>query len=65
MVLASFHDIAHGLELADRILVLSGGKLVFSGTADLFISQEIPQRFFSLEPVHFIDGEGRDHLAFI
>ena len=65
MVLASFHDIAHGLELADRILVLSGGKLVFSGTADLFISQEIPQRFFSLEPVHFTDGEGRDHLAFI
>ena len=47
------------------ISTLSGGKLVFSGTADLFISQEIPQRFFSLEPVHFTDGEERDHLAFI
>ncbi len=48
-ILAVMHDIGDALALADRVLVLNEGRLVFDGTPELCVKEEIPLRFFSLQ----------------
>ncbi len=63
-VIAVLHDIERALRLADRILVLDEGKLVFNGTADGFLGEDIHGRYFSLQAVRLMDEEGRKVISF-
>ncbi len=63
-VLVSFHDISRAVGVADCILVLSHGKLVYSGTVSDFIEARIAESIFGLRRGTFIDDDGTMHTAF-
>lgn len=48
-VLAVLHDVNRALSLADRLLVLSGGRAVFDGTPADFAGSSLPADLFGLE----------------
>ena len=48
-VLTVMHDVGDAIALADRLLVLDKGMLIFEGTPKLCISENIPMRVFSLQ----------------
>ncbi len=48
-VVAVLHDINRAIELADRIIVIHKGSLIFDGTADELCDSDIPQSIFGLQ----------------
>jgi len=48
-ILLVMHDLTRALALADRVLVLDGGRLCFDGTPDACIDARVPERIFSLK----------------
>lgn len=63
-MLAAMHDMEQAFRIADRLLVLDGGRLVFDGTKEDFISRDIHGRFFSMELRRLRDEEGMPVLSF-
>lgn len=51
-VLAVLHDINRALQLADRVLVLSDGRLVFNGAPADFAKGPLPSELFGLERLY-------------
>ncbi|MBE6629473.1 MAG: ABC transporter ATP-binding protein [Ruminococcaceae bacterium] len=47
-ILLVMHDLAAALDLADRVLLLEGGKLTFDGTPQACLNVRIPERVFGL-----------------
>ena len=47
-VLLILHDVGEALAQADRVLLLSNGRLAFSGTPDEALAQNIPEEHFGL-----------------
>ena len=64
-VLASFHDINRALSLADSILVMSHGRLVFDGTADEFADSGLAERNFGLRERRLVDEDGETVRLFL
>lgn len=50
-VLATLHHLEEAVAIADHILVLDRGKLVFDGSATEFIDSSIPETIFKLIPI--------------
>lgn len=57
-ILLVMHDLTRALSLADRVLVLDGGKLCFDGTPNECIAARIPERIFSLKSYTATDESG-------
>ena len=55
-VLCVMHDINDALGIADKIVLLDKGKLIFSGDAKEFCEKEYPEEIFSLSPYELKDG---------
>lgn len=47
-VLCVLHDINQAIAIADRILLIDGGRIIFNGTPDELITQKIPEEHFRL-----------------
>ena len=47
-ILLVMHDLTAALDLADRVLLLDGGKLAFDGTPTACLDARIPERVFGL-----------------
>lgn len=58
IVLLSLHDMNRALMLADRILVLHEGRLVFNGGPLAFIDGNLGKKYFSLELRKLHDEKG-------
>ena len=56
MILAVLHDLNRAVELADRIAILDGGSLIFSGTPASFSESDLPERIFRVRKVFLPDG---------
>ena len=63
-ILCILHDVNDALELADRILLLDCGKLVFNGKPEDFIRQNLAKKYFSLSPCTCIDENGKKNLIY-
>lgn len=62
--LVVLHDLSLAAEYADDMIVLDGGKLVFSGTKEDCLNQEILEKTFSLRRYTFAEnGENRIFFA--
>lgn len=48
-ILTVMHDVGDALTLADRVLVLDEGRLIFDGTPARCVEENVPARIFSLE----------------
>ena len=64
IVLASFHDINRALAVADGILVLSEGRLVFSGSVPGFLDSGIGESVFALSRRTLLDDDGSPVTVF-
>ena len=63
-ILLVMHDLTRALALADRVLVLDGGKLCFDGTPDECVTHRIPERIFSLKSYTATDESGNTVRVF-
>ena len=54
-VIAVLHDVNDALEIADRIIVIENGNLVFNGTVTEFEEDMIPQKMFGVEKLTALD----------
>lgn len=59
-VVAVFHDLNRAAELADRLLVINGGTLLFDGAAQELFDSDIPREIFGLERCRCLDKDGRE-----
>ncbi len=57
-IITVFHDVNQALEIADKIIVMEQGKIVFEGSPKQACSQEVPQRYFSMEKLKCTDDNG-------
>lgn len=57
-VLAVYHDLSRAVELADRLLVIDQGRLVFDGDPGRFISEDIATNYFGLQTYRCPDAAG-------
>ena len=63
-IICILHDVNDALELADRILLLDNGNLVFNGKPQDFIEQNLAKKYFSLSPCICIDENGEKNLIY-
>ena len=56
-ILIVLHDLNLAAQYADDILVLDGGKLVFSGTREACLKEEILEKTFQLRRFRISDGD--------
>lgn len=57
-VLAVLHNINHALAIADQIIVIDSGKLVFNGNRDEFADRQIAETYFGLRRYTCRDDRG-------
>lgn len=57
-VLAVLHNINHALSIADRIIVIDSGKLVFNGNRAEFADRQIAETYFGLRRYTCRDDRG-------
>ena len=55
--LVVLHDLSAAVEYADDLIVLDGGKLVFSGTKEACLQKEVLECMFDLRRYTFHDGK--------
>ena len=65
IVLASFHDMNRALAVADGIIVLSKGRLVFSGSVSGFLETGIGESLFALSRRTLLDEDGSPVTVFL
>ena len=58
-VLAVMHDITDALEIADNILFLDKGKLIFSGTAEECINSGLIEQIFKVKKYEYEAEDGK------
>lgn len=63
-VLVSMHDLNRAMEVADDVLVLEKGKVVFSGTKEAFLSSAVPSKVFGLTVKTLTDENGKELKLF-
>ncbi len=56
VVLCVMHDINDALAIADKIILLDNGRLIFSGSSENFCENKYPENIFSLFPYELKDG---------
>ena len=56
-VFTVLHDISEGLQIADDVLLLSGGKLLFAGTKENVLSTRLLEETFRIDRHVTLDGE--------
>lgn len=56
-VIAVLHDIAHALDIADEIILLSDGRKVFSGNSDSLLASSALEKYMNLTPKKLRDGD--------
>ena len=64
-VLASFHDIHSALEIADALLLLDEGRLVFSGSREELLETDLIGKIFGLERRTMSDETGQSVTIFL
>lgn len=64
-VLASLHDIHSALEIADTLLLLDEGRLVFSGSREELLETDLIGKIFGLERRILTDETGRSVNIFL
>ena len=64
IVLSSFHDLSRAFLIADEAIVLEKGRLVFAGSKEEFIFQDIAQRYFDSRVKVFKDTSGEERIVF-
>lgn len=62
-VITVLHDLTDAVRVSDRIHLLDGGRLIFSGSADEFAHSAYPKEIFGLEAV-FTSANGEDIVFF-
>ena len=65
IVIVSFHDINRALRIADDIIILSQGHLLFSGSKPELFERKVLETAFGLERGTIITGDGSSHELFI
>ena len=63
-IVCVLHDINQAFEIADRLLVMDNGQLIFHGTPAQAVEENIPQTLFSLAPMRCIDEDGREAILY-
>ena len=56
-VFTVLHDISEGLQIADDVLLLEGGKLLFAGTKENVLSTRLLEETFRIDRHVTLDGE--------
>ncbi len=56
-VITILHDINQAIELADIILVMDKGKLIFQGDAKQLMEDNIPEKVFQMQKIRCIEGD--------
>lgn len=64
IVISSFHDLSRAFLIADEAIVLEKGRLVFAGSKEEFIFQDIAQRYFDSRVKVFKDTSGEERIVF-
>lgn len=64
IVLASFHDMNRAFSVADELIVLSQGRLVFKGGKEDFIRDEVYSKYFDLRMEMISTPSGRKYIFF-
>lgn len=64
-VIVVLHDINHALSIADKILVLESGKLIFDGKPEDMINKKILENIFGLKKYEFTDNDNKKGVIFI
>ncbi len=64
IVLASFHDLNRAFSVADELIVLSQGRLVFKGGKEDFIRDEVYSKYFDLRMEMISTPSGRKYIFF-
>lgn len=62
VVITTLHDINQAIEIADIILVMDKGKLIFHGDAKQLIAANIPEKIFQMTKIHCVD---KDHSFYL
>ena len=65
IVLSSFHDINRAFLVADEIIVLSKGELVFFGGKEMFLKEDAASRYFDLSVRVLKETSGEERIIFI
>jgi len=58
-LLCVLHDLNQALEIADQLLVIDQGRLVFDGSPEAFCAQGLPKQLFGLTACRYVDETGR------
>ncbi len=61
-VITILHDINQAIELADIILVMDQGKLIFQGDAEQLIANNIPEKIFQMQKIRCIEDDHEFYL---
>ena len=64
IVLSSFHDLSRAFLIADDAIVLEKGRLVFAGSKEEFIFQNIAQRYFDSSVRVLNEPSGKERIVF-
>lgn len=63
-VIVVLHDVNHALKIADRIVVMDEGRLVFEGKAEEFTKSGITEKLFGLKRCICIDDNGNEGIIY-
>lgn len=58
-VIAAMHDITEAVEMADNILFLDGGRLIFSGTAEACVNSGLIEKIFKVKKYEYEAEDGK------
>jgi len=62
-VITVLHDLNDAISISDRILLIDGGRLIFSGSADEFAASPLPKEIFGMEAFRSV-VDGKEILFF-
>lgn len=62
-VITVLHDLGDAVRVSDRVILIDGGRVIFSGTPSEFAFSSYPKEIFGLEAIRFID-EGKEYIFF-
>lgn len=61
-ILISLHDLNDALDLADQVVVLDQGSVLFEGTTRQFIQSSLPLKLFHCEEKRLHDEKGNEYI---